>query len=208
MEKEEIQKLQVIINILDYDSLKELLRQPTEAVEETLAGAREFLTTLTTSRPSRQMEVELKGLEEIVGLYQIFSSDGKLHPILETLLGKELISDIKRWASSHPSPERIDIPDRSDNELKQMLTSKRESGEVELLTKEFEVKRLKNGLGHSHLVVITDPAIEDIHIGTVVIVPYADGFKDPIKVLLQTDTKGIPKIANEKFGIVTKYIYE
>jgi hypothetical protein len=76
------------------------------------------------------------------------------------------------------------------------------------MTKEFEIKRLTNGRGNSHLVVITEQAVEDIHIGTVVIVPYADGFKDPIRVLLQTDEKGLPKRANEKFAIVSEYIYE
>lgn len=76
------------------------------------------------------------------------------------------------------------------------------------MEKEFEVKRLTNGRGHSHLVVITEPAIEDVEIGTVVIIPYADGFKDPCKVLLQTDDKGMPKRANGKFGIVNEYVYE
>ena len=76
------------------------------------------------------------------------------------------------------------------------------------LEKEFKVKRLKNGRGHSHLVVITEPAIEDIHIGTVVIIPYAEGFRDPEKVLLQVDEKGNPIRANEKFGIVSKFIHE
>lgn len=76
------------------------------------------------------------------------------------------------------------------------------------MEKEFEVKRLKNGRGNSHLVVITEPAIEDVHIGTVVIVPYAEGFKDPVKVRLQTDEKGLPKRANERFAIVSEYLYE
>jgi hypothetical protein len=76
------------------------------------------------------------------------------------------------------------------------------------LQKEFKVKRLKNGMGHSHLLAVTDEACEDIHIGTVVIIPYADGFKDPIKVLLQVDGNGVPKRANKKFAIVSKYIYE
>lgn len=76
------------------------------------------------------------------------------------------------------------------------------------MEKEFEVTRCTNGRGNSHLLVITEPAIEDIHIGTVVIVPYADGFKDPIKVRLQTDEKGLLKRANEKFAIVSEYIYE
>lgn len=75
-------------------------------------------------------------------------------------------------------------------------------------TKEFEVKRLTNGHGHSHLLVITEPAIEDMEIGTVVIVPYAAGFKDPCKVLLQVNESGKPLRANEKFGIVSKFIYE
>lgn len=75
------------------------------------------------------------------------------------------------------------------------------------MEKEFEVKRLKNGMGHSHLVVIVEDAIEDIHIGSIIIIPYAEGFKDPVKVLLKTDKKGIPLTANEKFGIVSKFIY-
>jgi len=74
--------------------------------------------------------------------------------------------------------------------------------------KEFKVERLKNGRGESHLVVITSPAIEDICIGSCIIVPYAEGFKDPIKVLLQVDEKGFPKRANNKFAIVLEYIYE
>ena len=76
------------------------------------------------------------------------------------------------------------------------------------MEKEFKVKKLTNGMGHKHLVVVTDEAISDIHIGTVVIVPYAEGFKDPSKVILQVDSKGVPKTANGKFGIVLKYIYE
>lgn len=76
------------------------------------------------------------------------------------------------------------------------------------MEKVFEVQRLTNGNGHSHLVVITDEAIPDHHIGSVVIVPYGEGFIDPCKVLLQTDDKGKPLRANEKFAIVLKYIYE
>lgn len=76
------------------------------------------------------------------------------------------------------------------------------------MEKEFEVKKMTNGRGHSHLLVIIEPAVEDIEIGTVVIIPYAEGFKDPIKVRLQVDEKGLPKRANKKFGIVNEYIYE
>lgn len=73
---------------------------------------------------------------------------------------------------------------------------------------DFEVKRMKNGRGESHLLVIVDAAVPDIHIGSVFIVPFAEGFKDPIKVRLQIDEKGVPKTANNKFAIVTEYIYE
>jgi hypothetical protein len=60
------------------------------------------------------------------------------------------------------------------------------------MKKEFLVQRMTNGMGHSHLLVITEKAVEDIHIGSVSIIPYADGFKDPCKVLLQTDDNGYP----------------
>lgn len=76
------------------------------------------------------------------------------------------------------------------------------------MEKEFEVQKFTNGRGDKHLVVITKPAIADISIGYVVIVPYAEGFKDPIKVLLQCDKNGLPKRANKKFAIVSEYIYE
>lgn len=76
------------------------------------------------------------------------------------------------------------------------------------MEKEFSVQRMTNGRGHSHLLVITEKAIEDVEIGSVVIVPYADGFKDPCKVLLQTDNNGTPITANGKFAIVLNYLYE
>lgn len=71
----------------------------------------------------------------------------------------------------------------------------------------FNVIRLKNHLGHSHLLVVTSPAVEDIEIGSVLIVPYADGYKDPIQVKLLLDEKGKPKVMNSKFAVVTEYIY-
>jgi len=74
--------------------------------------------------------------------------------------------------------------------------------------KEFEVKRMTNDRGESHLLVVTEPAIEDVAIGSVVIVPYADGFMDPKAVILQVDDKGSPKRANGKFAIVNEYLYE
>lgn len=78
----------------------------------------------------------------------------------------------------------------------------------EINQREFPVKRLKNGHGHTHLVVITEEAIPDIAIGNIFIVPYAEGFKDPIKVILETDERGKPLSVNEKFATVAKYIYE
>lgn len=76
------------------------------------------------------------------------------------------------------------------------------------IEKEFKVQRMSNGMGHSHLLVITEEAVEDMEIGTVVIIPYAEGFKDPVKVRLQVNEKGLPKRANGKFGIVNEYIYK
>lgn len=74
--------------------------------------------------------------------------------------------------------------------------------------KEFDVQRLTNGLGHKHMVVVLDEAIPDIHIGTVLIVPYAEGFKDPKKVKILCDDKGKPKSANGEFAVVSEYIYD
>jgi hypothetical protein len=74
-------------------------------------------------------------------------------------------------------------------------------------TKAFDVKRLTNGRGHSHLVIVVDEAEIDVHIGTVLIVPYAEGFKDPIKVVVYLDDTGKVKTANQKFAVVAKYIY-
>lgn len=76
------------------------------------------------------------------------------------------------------------------------------------MEKEFEVKKLTNGHGHKHLVVITEEAVPDMEIGTVVIVPYAEGFREPRSVRLLVDEHGMPRRANSKFGIVTEYIYE
>ncbi len=76
------------------------------------------------------------------------------------------------------------------------------------MEKQFEVKKFTNGMGHKHLVVITQENIEDQEIGTVIIIPYAEGFKQPTSVVLQTDENGLPMLANEKFGIILQYIYE
>lgn len=76
------------------------------------------------------------------------------------------------------------------------------------MEKIFDVIRAKNGRGDSNLLVITEEAIPDLSIGTVLIVPYANGFSDPKKVLLETDEAGIPKTSNNQFAIVNEYIYD
>jgi len=76
------------------------------------------------------------------------------------------------------------------------------------MTKEFSVIKMQNGYGHNHLLVITEPAVEDVHIGSVAIIPYAEGFIDPISVKLLVDKNGLPQLANKKFAIVLEYIYE
>jgi hypothetical protein len=38
----------------------------------------------------------------------------------------------------------------------------------------IEVSRHRNNRGNSHLLVVTEPALPDLVIGTVAIIPYAD----------------------------------
>ncbi len=75
-------------------------------------------------------------------------------------------------------------------------------------SKIFEIKELTNGMGLKHLTVIIESALVDVHIGTVLIVPYAEGFRIPEKVSLYVDEKGEPITANTKFAVVEKYIHE
>jgi len=79
--------------------------------------------------------------------------------------------------------------------------------EQKTMEAEFDIIRATNGRGDSNLIAVTEPAIPDISIGTIVIIPYANGYKDPIKATLMVDKNGVPIRANEKFGIVVKYIY-
>lgn len=75
------------------------------------------------------------------------------------------------------------------------------------MEKIFDVKAMTNRGGHKHLLVITKEAVEDLEIGGVVIVPYADGYTAPLKVRLLCDENGLPKLANGIFAIVSEYIY-
>lgn len=72
--------------------------------------------------------------------------------------------------------------------------------------KEFPVQRMSNHNGQSNLVVILEPAIEDVEIGRLIQVPYVNGYKDPVKVVLMVDEKGEP-LRNGDFAIPEKYIY-
>ena len=76
------------------------------------------------------------------------------------------------------------------------------------MEKTFKVMRASNGNGDSNLLVIIDDAVVDIHIGTVLLVPYVKGYIDPSKVLIYVNEDGSPKLANKKFVIVSEYIYE
>lgn len=74
--------------------------------------------------------------------------------------------------------------------------------------KVFQVQKLTNHRGDTHLVAIIVPAITDVQIGSVVIVPYAEGFQEPSKVMLQLDEKGFPKRVNGTFAVVNEYLYD
>lgn len=74
-------------------------------------------------------------------------------------------------------------------------------------TIELEVKRIKNGRGDSNLLIVTEEAIPDVFIGSALLVPFVDGYKDPIKVRVIVDEKGNPIATNLRTCIVVEYIY-
>lgn len=75
-------------------------------------------------------------------------------------------------------------------------------------TKVFKVIRSVNGRGLSNLLLITGEAIPDIKIGSALLVPIAQGIKDPIQVSVVVDKNGIPVRTNIDTCIVTEYIYK
>jgi hypothetical protein len=75
-------------------------------------------------------------------------------------------------------------------------------------TKTFEIFRAKDGRGVSNLLLVIDEAIPDIYIGSALLVPIADGFKDPIKVDVIMDEKGAPMRTNLNTCVVTKYHHQ
>lgn len=74
-------------------------------------------------------------------------------------------------------------------------------------TKTFDVIRAKNERGVSNLLIVFDKAIPDVYIGSALMVPIADGHKDPVAVTVIVDEDGIPMRSNLNTCMVTVYIY-
>lgn len=77
-----------------------------------------------------------------------------------------------------------------------------------MFKKEFDVKRMTNGRGRSNLLAIISEGLDGVCIGDAVLVPYIDGYKDPIKVVLYVDEREKPLRANNKFAIACEFIWE
>lgn len=74
-------------------------------------------------------------------------------------------------------------------------------------TKTFKVIRAKNGRGVSNLLLVIEEGVPDIYIGTALLVPMPEGFKDPVAVTVVVDEEGIPMRSNLDTCIVTVYIH-
>lgn len=74
--------------------------------------------------------------------------------------------------------------------------------------KRYNVIRAKNGRGVSNLLIISDEAMPDIKIGSALMVPIADGYKDPLSVTIIIDENGIPLKTNLDTCVVLKYHYD
>ena len=101
-----------------------------------------------------------------------------------------------------PTEKQLDIILESELEFK---TFKQES--MSIVNDVFNVTRIKNGLGHSNLTIITEEAIPDISIGSILLVPFITGYKDPQKVRVTVDGNGKPVATNLNTCIVIEYIY-
>jgi hypothetical protein len=73
--------------------------------------------------------------------------------------------------------------------------------------KRYDVIRAKNGRGVSNLLIVTDPAIPDIYIGSALMVPIADGYKDPLAVTIIMGEDGLPLRTNLDTCVVLQYHY-
>lgn len=74
-------------------------------------------------------------------------------------------------------------------------------------TKTFKVIRASNGRGISNLLLVFEEAIPDVYIGTALLVPVPDGYKDPVAVTVVVDDSGVPMRSNIDTCIVTVYIF-
>lgn len=73
--------------------------------------------------------------------------------------------------------------------------------------KRYNVIRAKNGRGVSNLLIITDESIPDVHIGSALMVPIADGYKDPLAVTIIIGEDGVPLSTNLDTCVVLEYHY-
>lgn len=71
----------------------------------------------------------------------------------------------------------------------------------------FSVQRLTNGSGHSNLTIITEEAIPDVYIGSLLLVPFVHGYKDPEKVKVLLDENGKPVATKLRTCIVVEYFF-
>lgn len=73
--------------------------------------------------------------------------------------------------------------------------------------KRYDVIRAKNGRGVSNLLIVTDKAIPDVYIGSALMVPIADGYKDPLAVTILNGEDGMPLRTNLDTCVVLEYHY-
>ena len=75
------------------------------------------------------------------------------------------------------------------------------------MEKEFKVFRSTNSRGHNNLLAIVEQGVPDVYIGTAIIIPYAQGFIDPVAVILKVNEQNVPIRLNNHFADVVKYVY-
>lgn len=74
--------------------------------------------------------------------------------------------------------------------------------------KRYDVIRAENGRGISNLLVVYDDAIPDVYIGSALMVPIADGYKDPLAVTVIVAEDGLPVRTNLDTCVVLEYHYK
>lgn len=130
---------------------------------------------------------------------------------------KEAIAEVfTRHRFTSPSKDNIYFKSGIETALTQASILRHADPEImkaagwvrEVKTKEFSLKRMSNGAGHSNLLAIIKKGIEDIEIGDAIIVPYPQGYVDPIKAILQVDDNEYPIRIDGRFAKVVSFIYE